>query len=128
MGTISRTSIATWVLAVAASIVIALSAAALYASEADAAVTPYCGVLVAPMDQCSQTVVFQNAQQNVAQYSGSGTVSVCQKLTIGGSNRSRTCGNNWADSGINSWGESRCWVGNNSANNHTIHGVCTGTN
>lgn len=87
----------------------------------------YCVQLTAPYSTCPVSFVYQHTQQNSANYNGSGTVSVCQKLTVGGVNQNRTCGNNYTASPVANWGEVRSWAGNNSPNNHTISGIATGS-
>lgn len=120
--------VATLGVAIVVSLALSLLAAGLYAATASAEVRVYCQKLVPALTPCDETVVYQHVQQNVAQYTGAGTVSVCQKLTVGGVNRNRTCGNNYTSSGIANWGNLRAHVGNDSVWAHTINGIATGTN
>lgn len=115
-------------LAFVASLALSFLAMAIGGGTASAAVTAYCQRLVPPLSPCGVTVVYQHMQQNVAQYTGAGTVSVCQKLTVGGVNRNRTCGNNYTSSPLANWGNLRAHVGNDSIWAHTINGIATGSN
>lgn len=80
------------------------------------------------MTACASSLI-GHYRMNLAQYTGAGTVSVCERAdssTYG--NLSRVCKNNSAQSDADlftAW-DYNWWVtlkvGNNSANNHTIHG------
>lgn len=104
----------------------------LAAASSTALAGGYCNIGVAPMSQCAQSSGVAQWKNNHAIYTGSGTVSVCQKevaaAPYAGYQLSRTCGNSTA-SGYASDGWSGLGynednvVGNNSAYAHTIAGI-----
>lgn len=105
---------------------VALCALALGSGSAGATTTQYCNQLVAPMTACPAT--FSGvANQNVAEYPGSGTVSVCERVNeYNGSQISRRCADNYVDSGLDLCPytaiDMTLYAGNNSSYTHTIWG------
>lgn len=110
-------------IAATAAIMLALSAAPSHAITQD-----YCGILVPAKSSCSSTSSLKIWWNNLAQYTGSGNVGVCQKMTVGfgGPNAVRTCSVNWTAGGaVNEYYAGTATVGhagNNSDYAHTIHG------
>ncbi|MDW5592978.1 hypothetical protein VSS74_01425 [Conexibacter stalactiti] len=102
----------------------------LAAASGTASAGYYCNIAVAPMSQCASSSGVGRFTNNIAQYIGAGTVSVCQKETAVppyAHQLSRTCGNNIAVgyhsdgwSGLGHYEEN--FVGNNSGYTHTILG------
>ncbi|MGN6187339.1 MAG: hypothetical protein ACTHOE_00440 [Conexibacter sp.] len=114
-------AVATLLCALAAMAVLALGSTA-----ASATTTQYCNQLVAPMTACPAT--FSGvANRNVAQYPGSGTVSVCERVNeYNGLQISRRCANNYVDSALDLCPytaiDMTLYAGNNSSFSHTIWG------
>jgi len=102
------------------------------APSANAYIHDYCGYLTPPYSRCpdsypSSSVTHSNHDQNRARYPGTGGVRVCERIEYGygGALLSRECGTstgNWITSGWSSFGFSTAFVGNDSANNHTVDG------
>lgn len=98
------------------------SAHAIYSSS-------YCGWVVAPNSPCSDSRNGTNIFANVADYPGTGTVSVCQRVTSleGGNTLSRRCRNTQASSetDLNAYPSAHKYatVGNDSDYRHTINGT-----
>lgn len=99
---------------------------ALASAQASATRTLYCNQLVAPMTSCPATYSGVS-NQNIAQYTGSGTVSVCERVNeYNGFEVSRRCANNYVDSALDLCPYTAINMtlraGNNSAWDHTILG------
>lgn len=115
------------------SALIGLGGLGLFASSAAASNQYYCGSLVPPYTACSNSVsayVTSNSY-NEAYYSGSGYISVCDKVTgfsyglVQRYCNPASCNCNEADGGTISWDnfdQQYFYVGNNSPYSHTIHG------
>jgi hypothetical protein len=96
------------------------------AGVAGATTTQYCNQVVAPMTACP-AVYSGTTNQNIAQYPGSGTVSVCERATeYNGLTVSRRCANNYVDSAQDICPYTsipmNLYAGNNSSWDHTIWG------
>ena len=106
----------------------ALAAMAFVAPVADALVEhPYGNVLLQPSQQY-QGPISQEMTGNIALYSGSGQISVCESVSVyGGGVVQKSCGLNGAGNALNvqSWhGEWLVgYIQNASSNAHTIKGV-----
>jgi hypothetical protein len=114
-------------LAVAAALGTSLASA-----SAASANTNYCGILTPPHTACSSSIT-GHYYINTATYTGAGTVGVCEKATWWNGSTyvlvTRRCANNHvqSDSDLFDLWNSNDWVnlyvGNDSANNHTINGI-----
>jgi hypothetical protein len=107
-------------------VLLAVIVMALTSAQAGATRTQYCNQLVAPMTSCPATYSGVS-NQNIAEYAGAGTVSVCERVNeYNGTQISRRCANNYVDSALDLCPYTAINMtlraGNNSIWDHTILG------
>ena len=99
------------------------------ASSANAAAYGYCGYLVPANTACPEAKNSggNSFYENIAAYTGTGTVSVCQKVQTNAGQISRRCRNRSAetlgDLGPYAGVQMIAYVGNDSPYAHTINGI-----
>ena len=108
-------------------------AASTVAASAWAQDMGYCGFLVNAKTRCPEYVIGV-AYHNEAQYRGSGSVSVCERVDSGSTTISRRCATTYVSDGStlepyhNNGILMFIAAGNNDDNRHTIYGFTRGYN
>lgn len=108
----------------AGALVAVLATLVLASFSSSATAVPYCGIPVPAFSACSSTTGSHLITTNIAQYTGAGSISVCQKIQQGAAIWERTCGIDYAsNTGAPFYGYYVGYVGNNSQWTHTINGT-----